>query len=265
MTKEHLIQKPTRGHAVPRPKKGRESLIQGQRVASQGAGQTRMVSNQHQMVEPRPSFSTAEPVLTPKRTPTMEAVVHLVKEIQDGRVDPRTLPPKHRRAVLAILADGSFSNSDLAAIMKCTRKKIEGDLTKIRKELGASVTSWTTAEAVGYLYASADRCSAFAMSKGDAGLANAIRSNFVRQLKELGVIGPKDAREGNRITIEVMGEGLTRATEALERAFDPLLSGERVDARLVEGRRVDDGAPRLMLPTTQPHDNLADVEVSEAD
>lgn len=190
--------------------------------------------------------------------------MRIVRDIQDGRADPRTLEPKQRRAVLAILADGRFSTLDLANILKTTRKKIELDLIRMRRELGAEIVSWDTATAVGYLAAGVDRCYAQAMHDGDVGLANSIRSGFVRQLKELGVIGPKDANAGVKITLEMVGDNLQRATEALEQAFNPLLSGERLDPRTVEGKKVET-PKKLPLNEVIPSEDTSPPEIHVKD
>jgi hypothetical protein len=121
----------------------------------------------------------------------------------------------------------------LAKLLGVSTKTIDADLAKIRREVGTRITkSWGPEGAAGYLLGLAEECVREAKEAEDWGLAWAIGSQLVSKLKDLGALGKQGEQEGFKVTFETVGQGMARMTEALERAFDPAMSGERV----VEGR-----------------------------
>jgi len=183
--------------------------------------------------------------------PTPAALQRLVREIQSGIVDPRTLRPEARRAVVAFLAEGKtkegklLTRTALATLLRTTTGRIAKDLAAIRRTAGARlVKTWGVEGAIGFLEQTAEECYAEARAAGDYGMAWAIRSSFVKQLKELGALGGNREQEGFKVTFESVGGGLARLTQQLEQAFRPELTGERVvDARALPLPETLAGAP----------------------
>lgn len=158
-----------------------------------------------------------------------DTAVRLLKEIQEHRLDPRDLTIDQRRACLMVIADGTRTTSQLARIFRCTPYKIQSDIAAIRKEVGRSKLKWGAEEVIGQAVMAAEIASARALKEGDVGLFWTINRDLARLMKELGVVEPKKAHDGMRITVEAMGESYERVTRRLAETLDPALTGEVID------------------------------------
>lgn len=182
--------------------------------------------------------------------PNLESLERLIRDLHSKTLDAATLDTKARRAVVAFLAEGRtpagkdkagnktggklVTREQLARLLKVSTKTITADLTVIRKAAGARIVKkWGIEGAIGFLERTAEDCYREARELGDPALAWMIRSNFVKQLKELGAFGAKGENEGFKVTFETVGPQLAALTRKLEDAFRPELTGERVT---VEGR-----------------------------
>lgn len=207
-------------------------------------------------VEPEPGPTREDrDVARVEPKPTLEALERLIRELNAKTVDAKTLTVSTRRAVVAFLAEGKtpetvdkttgkksppklVTKEMLARLLKVSPHTITADLTVIRRTAGARIVKrWGIETAIGFLERTADDCYREARELGDPALAWMIRSNFVKQLKELGAFGGGKEQDGFRVTFETVGPQLAGLTRKLEDAFRPELTGERV----VEGR--------LALPT----------------
>lgn len=187
----------------------------------------------------------------PKLPRTVAAIQGVIADIKSGRIDPATFSPELRRSVVAILADGRLAPRDIAFVLKVTADRVRRDLERIRKKAGKRIVAWTLETAVGYLESAAEVSYAMAVENGDAQLVFAIRRDFVKQLKELGVFG-QDSRDGVRITIEGVGTGMDKALEALETSMDPRLTGERIiDAKATVRDSSPLGLPMVLDPSAE--------------
>lgn len=221
--------------------------------------------------------------------PTLEALDALIRGLQDKTIDATTLDGSTRRAVVAFLAEGRTPESRdkdgkkqggklvtrdiLARLLKVTPATISNDVTKIRRAAGARIVKrWGVEAAIGLLEKTAEDCYREARELGDPALAWMIRSNFVKQLKELGAFGAKGEQEGFRVTFETVGPQLAGLTRKLEEAFRPELSGERVVEgqgrtlplpSMLEGDDVTTGEDVVTTPEAAPE--AVDIEGSETE
>lgn len=155
--------------------------------------------------------------------------VALLKDISEGRVDPRTLNADQRRACLVVMANGHQTSAELAHIFGVSPQTIRGDMKLIRERFGREVGEWTLEEALGDLAHCAEKFSAQAFKQGDVGLAWQIKREFIRALKDLGVLGGQEGN-GLTVTIEGLAGGYERARKVLATALDPALTGEVIEA-----------------------------------
>ena len=126
----------------------------------------------------------------------------------------------------------------------------------------------------------AEKYQAEAFKQADMALAWSIERDKVKLLKELGVVGPREDRDGIKLTLEVLGRGYERARGLLGRALDPTLTGQVVD---VEHEPLGLDLPQALpgnehgaststippeeiveLPAVDPREALLDLEL-EAD
>lgn len=153
--------------------------------------------------------------------------LRLLRDINEGIKDPRTLTTAERRAVVMILySGGQRKSAQIAGILNATRATITSDIGYIRKEIGRSQGDWSPSEVIGDLAISAEDYVARALKEGDVGLAWTIKKDFAKMLKDFGMVGSQEEERGFRITIESIGEGYERASEQLKQMFDPSLTGE---------------------------------------
>lgn len=155
--------------------------------------------------------------------------LRLLREIKEGVLDARDLSRTQRKACLVLMANGKQTSAEMATILATKPSTVRRMLQEIRKERGREVSQWTTDEVLGQMAWAKERCQARAMAQDDPGLAWSIERDFVKLLKELGVVGDKAETEGVRVTIEALGRGYERATETLGQALNPVLTGQVVD------------------------------------
>jgi len=174
-----------------------------------------------------------------------DTALRLLQDIKAKRIDPRDLEASQRRACLLLLANGTQTSAEMAAMFGVASSTIRKDLKKIREELGREVKQWTLEEVLGDLALTADKCSANAMRQEDPGLSWTIKRDFAKILKEFGVIGPQEEKNSLTVTLQGIGEGYERARAALVKGLDPRLTGEVID---VEGEVKEGGDHPPPLP-----------------
>lgn len=200
--------------------------------------------------------------------PRHDTALRLLNDIKAHRLDPGTLTPKQRRACLVLLANGSQTSPELAALFKVSAATIRKDLRALREELGREVREWSMEEVVGQLSMVAEKTTAHAMKADDPGLAWTIQRDFARLLKELGVLRPAGDQSGLRLTVEAIGEGYDRAKEALSLALNPTLTGMHPQAKapplpgVPRAPATLDVSPR---PPSSPQDEFAVPQTGEGD
>lgn len=155
----------------------------------------------------------------------MDTALKLLEDLHARRVDPHDISPPQRRACLILLANGSQTSAELAALFGVSPSCIRNDLKQLRDQMGREVQQWTLAEVLGQLAMTAERCQAMAMKQSDPGLAWTIVRDHMKLLKEFGLIEPTRDPSGFRLTVEAIGSGYERARTALEQALDPRLTG----------------------------------------
>lgn len=170
----------------------------------------------------------------------------LLQDLDAGRLNPRDLSANQRRACLMILANGSRTSPELAAMFKTTASTIRMDLMLIRRTVGREVKEWTVEEVVGDLAIAAERATALAMKDKDAGLMWTIRKEFAKMLVELGVVEKGTEAKGFRVTVESIGGRYDQVVGVLTQSLDPLITGEVVEAENVSG------LPRLPMEERVP-------------
>lgn len=166
-----------------------------------------------------------------------ETPITLLNDIAEKRIDPTVLTADQRRACLVVMANGHQTSSELAAIFGVGPSCIRMDMKKIREETGREVGSWTLEEALGDLAHAHEKYAAQAYKQGDIGLAWTIKRDFVKILKDLGVIEGASQGDSLTVTIEGLGRGYERARKVLGRVLDPVLTGE--EGPVIEGELVD--------------------------
>ena len=168
--------------------------------------------------------------------------IRLLKDIEQGRLDPRDLTVQRRRSCLVGLANGKRTSSQLAAIFRCSAKTIRDDLMQIRRTIGREVKAWTMEEVVGDLALAAEKATAGAMAEGDVGLMWTIRKEFAKTLVEFGVVEKQNNESTFKATIELVGRRYEHATKAITQVLDPLLTG------MVQEGQTPTGMPELPMP-----------------
>lgn len=171
------------------------------------------------------------------------SAIALLGKLEDKTLDPKILTRKQRRACLAVVANGNHTAHALAHLFGVSSFTIRSDLKRIREELGGEVRHWSLDYVLGDLMMTADVCASRAMAEGDYGMAWKIKSESVKHLRELGVIGERKDQEGIRVTVEAIGQGYDKVRDALVYAMDPVLSGEED-----QGPVIDVEARTLELP-----------------
>lgn len=225
--------------------------------ADWGAHQARA---QGKRVVPAPNGEGAKVDALP---PTADTALRLLEDIQKHRVDPSDLTPTQRRACLLLLANGSQTSVELAALFKVSPSCIRMDLKQLRDERGREVRDWTLNEVLGDVALTAEKCAAQAMKGNDPGLAWTIKRDFAKLMKEFGVIEPTRDESGFRMTIEGIGQGYEKARRALTLALDPRLTGEVIDVD-GEARPAKPKLPTLPLRGSVVGEAPQDPEDSEA-
>lgn len=160
--------------------------------------------------------------------------VKLLEELVARRLDPRDLSKQQRKAVLLLQAGGKHTSAELATLLAVSPSLIRKDLQEIRREIGREVQEWSLEDVVGGMVLAAERYQAQAVKQEDVALAWTIERDKVKLLKELGLVGARDERDGVKLTLEVLGKGYERARVALGRALDPSLTGQVVDVEVGE-------------------------------
>ncbi len=160
--------------------------------------------------------------------------IALLTEIEKKRLDPVILTTDQRRACIAVVANGHHTQGQLAHLFKVCSDTIRNDLKRIREQLGEHVREWSLDYVLGDLAMTADRCSAMAFEQADPGLAWKIKSEMVKHLQSLGVIGERKDQDGIRITVEAIGQGYGKLRETMAYALDPVLSGEEGEQEVID-------------------------------
>lgn len=152
--------------------------------------------------------------------------VRLLTEIKKKRLDPRDLSKTQRQACLLLMACGKQTSGEMAVLFRVSPQLIRKDLGEIRRVIGREVREWDLETVLGQLAMAKEKCAAQAMAEEDPGLAWTIERDFVKLLKELGVVGVGDQQEGIRVTMEALGAGYERATRVLALGLDRRLTGK---------------------------------------
>jgi len=181
--------------------------------------------------------------------PSADTALKLLEDIKQHRLDPGDLTKQQRQACLLLLANGSQTSVELAALFKVSPSCIRMDLKEIRDERGREVKEWTLSEVLGDVALTAEKCAAQAMKNSDPGLAWTIKRDFAKLMKDFGVIEPSRDESGFRMTIESIGQGYEKARRALTLALDPRLTGEVID---VEASPSTPNLPTLPLRGRTP-------------
>lgn len=183
----------------------------------------------------------------------------IMKSINEGSRNPQTLSREERKACLVVMSSGQYRTSELAEMFGVTARMIRRDLQEIKREIGNEVRSTTMEEVLGDLALTAERASTMAFRHEDPGLGWKVKVEYVKLLRDLGVIGDQTRTTGLRVTIESLSQGHNRLRDALAGALDPTVTGEIVEA---EGRVVE--SPQLPLGGKSPHgeEEDPDVEIS---
>jgi hypothetical protein len=174
-----------------------------------------------------------------------DTAIRLLGDLKDGLIDPLDVTPTQRRACLLLLANGSQTTAELAALFHVSTSSIRGDLKAIREEVGREVREWSLEEVLGQAVMAADKCSAMAMKQNDPGLSWTINRDLVKLLKDLGVVEPAHSADSLTITVESIGRGYEKAARVLTTALDPRLTGVVESSPPSEG-----GLPALPLGET---------------
>jgi hypothetical protein len=161
-----------------------------------------------------------------------------------------------------LLANGSQTSAELAAMFSTTPSTIRMDLKLIRDEVGREVREWSLSEVVGQLAMVAEKCSASAMKNEDPGLAWTVQRDFAKLLKELGVLKLETQTTGFRMIIEDIGSGYERAREALTRALNPTLTGEVVDTSHRVVRDLKLASPHAQASEPDEEEHSRDLELA---
>lgn len=198
-----------------------------------------------------------------------DTALKLLQDIRAHRMDPRDLTAMQRRACLMLLANGTQTSAELAAMFKTSPSTIRMDLKQIRDEVGREVRDWSLSEVVGQLALTAEKCTAHAMKNEDPGLAWTVQRDFAKLLKELGVLKVEQQTSGFRMIIEDIGSGYERARQALTLALNPTLTGEVIDVKAGPVRELelrgpitgsaedgDAGDDEHAVPQTHDHDTM---------
>ena len=169
--------------------------------------------------------------------------VRLIKDLNNGTVDPTPLSAKQRKAVLILTANGKRTSAELGILLGCPASSVRRLMSEIRREVGREVRTWSTEEVLGSMAMTAEKCSAMAMDQEDPQLAWAIERDKVKILQSLGVVTPDNPSDGVRVTIEALGNSYARATAILGKALDPRLTGrveqEPEDVMVLATRTID--------------------------
>ena len=151
--------------------------------------------------------------------------VRLLRDIAEKRLDASSLSKQQRRACLVVLANGKQTQIELGELFGVSHRTIRMDLRQIRKELGREVREWGLDEVLGQTVMAAEKYQTLAIKHEDPALAWSIQRDLVKLLRDLGVVGRDQDRDGLRITVEAIGSGYERARKVLGQALDPRLTG----------------------------------------
>jgi hypothetical protein len=153
-----------------------------------------------------------------------------LERLENGELDVADLNSRERRALLLLLlAKGNTSVSAAARLFKVSRRTIQVDREKIRREVARS----TDLDAlVGGMIFAADELSTRAADNGDFATAWTIVKQRIELLAELGYLGGRDSGGDLPLTIESLSANYDRARLELAQAFDPAfaaVSGEVIE------------------------------------
>ena len=179
-------------------------------------------------------------------TDRVDSPTRLLEDLVKNRLDPRDLTKPQRQAILLLQANGKHTAAELGELLKVSPQRIRKDLSDIRRRIGREVQEWTLEEVVGGMVMAAETYQARAVAQADMALAWSIERDKVKLLKELGVVGGP-SQEGVRLTLEVLGAGYERARAQIGRALDPVLTGQVLEAEVVE----PDPQPALTIDLPQ--------------
>ena len=179
-----------------------------------------------------------------------ETAVTLLEDLRVHRLDARDLTVQQRRSCLLLMANGSQTSAEIAAVFRVSPSCIRRDLQAIRTEVGRIVRGYTIEEVLGQLALASEKCTAMAMKESDPGLAWTIQRDFAKLLKEFGVVSSTEERNSFTVTIEAIGKGYERATKVLGRVLDPRLTGEILDPETMDVSAEVRAVPALALGGT---------------
>lgn len=200
----------------------------------------------------------------PKRGGRSIDAILLLQDIKANRRKPEDLSSEQRRACLLLMANGKQTLAEIAHVLHVSRDTIVKDMRKVRARLGREVKGFSLDVVLGQLAHCAERFTAQALKQEDTALAWSIQRDFVRTLKELGILGKQEATDGLRVTIETLGTGYERAREALSKVFDPKLTGEVVDAedyKIVD--KEQDTSVGMRMPLTMRRPDAPNEQTNE--
>jgi len=166
-----------------------------------------------------------KPIRATKLGTKEDTAMRLLREIQEGRLDPKGLSAGQRRACLLLMANGKQTSGELAGFFGVSASCVRMDLKLIRETLGREVREWSLETVVGGMVLAAEKYQAQALKQEDVALAWAIERDKVKLLKELGLVGPQQEASALTVTVEAIGAGYERARSVLGRVLDPRLVG----------------------------------------
>jgi len=117
-----------------------------------------------------------------------EAVVTILKKIQQGLLDPKEISVSDRRACVAYLRLEGYTQEEIAGIFKVHRQTILRDEKAIRSEAARLVDEIDVRNIAGELIALAHHLQAKALREKDYGLAWRIERELIQDLQSLGYL-----------------------------------------------------------------------------
>ena len=86
----------------------------------------------------RPKSTNGIPAQVPELASAQrdQSPIQILREIQEGRLDPSRLTKDQRRSILLVLSHGSHTKSELAEILRVNASTIASDMRHLRKHVG---------------------------------------------------------------------------------------------------------------------------------
>jgi hypothetical protein len=150
-------------------------------------------------------------------------VKSVVKELEQGKRDPKTLTPRERGLILLLGRDGK-SQVALSKLLKVSRRTVQVDIEKLHRAVAEAADIDVL---IGSMILAAEELSAEARARGDVATAWKIITDRVRLLDDLGA-SKKDERTS---AIEWLTQSHERARRILAEPMDDAICGVVSDPR----------------------------------